>query len=326
MLTLPEDLRHPRTYAELRATLGRRTLDMMRANGRIRQIWGVLIPRELLLDPLTRARAALLAAGPEAALTGLSAAWLQGCPAAATPTVHVAVPYSRSLRTQEGLVVHQGLRLLDEVIEVQGLRALPLAVAITELLCTEVARRALAVADQAAALCPERERSAFLGLIDDRLATRPDRRGTARAAGLVPLITGKADSPPESWLKLLVVEAGYPLPVAQFEVIDALACVRYVLDLCWPELRIALEYDGYEAHEYRQERDASRDLDLERRGWITVRATSADLREPSALLLRLDEAFRDRGAADCVATLGERRRIARRRRTGRPAAGHARQP
>src|SRR5262249_53959251 len=94
----------------------------------------------------------------------------------------------------------------------------------------------------------------------------------------------------------------------QFKVIDVLARIRYVLDLCWPELRIALEYDGYEAHEYRLDRDAQRDLDLERRGWITIRATAADLREPSALLARLDDAFCARGAASFRTTLGEQRR------------------
>lgn len=312
MLTFPESLCGPRTYAELRAVLGRRTLNRMRADGRVRQLWGVLVPRELFLDPDTRAGAALLAAGPAAALTGLTAAWLQGCPAAAIPTVHVAVPYSRSFRTQQGLVVHQSRRLLTDVIEVRGLRAVPLEVAVTELLCTDLAKRALAVADQAAALLPERERSAFRGRIAERLATRPDRRGTARASGLLPLVTGRADSPPESWLKLLVVEAGFPQPVGQFEVIDALGCVRYVLDLCWPELRIALEYDGYEAHEYRQDRDARRDLDLQRRGWITVRATAEDLGDPGGLLTRLEEAFQARGAAGYRAT-GREPRTRRRR-------------
>jgi hypothetical protein len=212
VLTLPAECRGPQTYAEFRSALGRRTLDRLRADGRIRQIWGVLVPRELLLDPDTRAAAALLAAGPTAALTGLTAAWLQGCPAAATPVVHVAVPYSSSLRTQEGLVVHQGRRLLNEVIEERGLRTVEVEVAITELLCTDLAKRALAVADQAAALIPERERSAFRERIADRLATRADRRGTARAGALLCLITGRADSPPESWLKLLVLEAGFPPP------------------------------------------------------------------------------------------------------------------
>jgi hypothetical protein len=168
MLSLPEECRGPRTYAQLCGALGRRRVDRLRADGRIRQIWGVLVPRESLLDPDTRA-----------ALTGLTAAALQGCPAAATPVVHVAVPYWSSLRTTEGLVVHQGRGLLNEVIAVRELRTVALEVAITELLCTDSARRALAVADQAAAQFIERERSAFRGRIADRLVSRADRRGTA---------------------------------------------------------------------------------------------------------------------------------------------------
>jgi hypothetical protein len=307
MLNLPEECRGPRTYAQLRDALGRRCVDRLRADGRIRPLWGVLVPQESLLDRDTRAAAALLVAGPTAALTGLTAAWLHGCPAAATPVVHVAVPYSSSLRTQEGLVVHQGRGLLSEVIEVRQLRTVALEVAITELLCTDLARRALAIADQAAAQFDERQRPAFRGQIADRLAVRADRRGTARAAGLLALITGKSESPPESWLKLLVVEAGFPTPTEQFQVIDALCRVRYILDLCWPELRIALEYDGYESHEYRLDQDAQRDLDLERRGWITIRATAADLREPSELLAKLDDAFRVRGAAHYRVAPGEQR-------------------
>lgn len=323
MLTVPEHLRWPQTHAELRAALGRRTLDRMIADGRIRRLWGVLVPRELFLDPYTRAAAALLAAGPDAALTGLTAAWLHGCPAAEFRTVHVAVPYSRSLRVQDGLVVHQGRRVLEDVCEVRGLRVVSLEAAVTELLCTDTARRALAVADQAAALFPERDRPAFRLRLTGQLSSRADRRGTARAGGLLPLITGRADSPPESWLKLLVVQAGFPQPVDQFAVVDAVACVRYILDLCWPELRIALEYDGYESHEYRAEGDARRDRDLERRGWITIRATAEDLRAPDVLLGRLDEAFRTRGAAGCRRGVEEqqaRRRTGRRRRSGRPVA------
>jgi hypothetical protein len=58
------------------------------------------------------------------------------------------------------------------------------------------------------------------------------------------------------------------------------------------------------------DRDAQLDLDLEWRGWITIRATAADLREPSALLARLDDAFRARGAAYFRTTLSEQRRRA----------------
>lgn len=269
------------------------------ASGRVCELWcGILVPREQVLDPLVRATVALRALGPQAALTGHTAAWLQGCPAADHPTVHVAVPYSRYQRSRDGLAVHHGLTLLDEVGLVRGLRAVPLDVAVSELLCTDVPRHALAIADQAAAVhAPGTERAGFCARIGARLDQRPDWRGTLRAAHLLDLVTGKADSPPESWLRLLVVEAGFPPPVMQYEICDLDGRVRHVLDQSWPELRIALEYDGYEAHENRELEDSRRDEDLRRRGWITIRARAADLRDPTRLLRELEEAFRARGAA-----------------------------
>ncbi|MGH3980338.1 MAG: DUF559 domain-containing protein [Pseudonocardiaceae bacterium] len=300
MLTIPEPLRGACTRARAEAVIGRRAVTSLLATGRLRVLWsGILVPRDLVLDPITRATAALLAAGTDAALTGLTAAWLQGCSAATTPVVHVVVPYSRWVRGGDGFVVHHGRRQLEDVVTVHGLRALPLDAAVTELLCSDQPRRALAVADQAAGLLPEASRPAFRARIVDRLAVRADRRGTARAAALLELVTGDADSPPESWLKLLVVEAGYPQPTTQFKIFDLHGRLRYILDLCWPQLRIALEYDGYEAHEHREVDDAWRDDDLARRGWLTIRATAEDLRRPARLLAELAEAFRSRGVSAC---------------------------
>ncbi|HKS49385.1 MAG TPA: DUF559 domain-containing protein [Amycolatopsis sp.] len=47
------------------------------------------------------------------------------------------------------------------------------------------------------------------------------------------------------------------------------------LDFAWPELRIAVEYDGYAAHESRWERGADREEDLRRSGWIVIRGRRA---------------------------------------------------
>lgn len=267
------------------------------ASGQLRELWcAMLVPAEQVLDPLVRATAALRGLGKEAALTGRTAAWLQGCPAAADQTVHVALPYSRHQRSRGGLAVHHGRRLLEEVVQVAELRTVPLDLAVTELLCTDVPRRALAIADQAAALLPDPQRPEFCDRIGARLAQRPDTRGTLRAAQLLSLVTGKAESPPESWLRLLVFEAGFPPPVMQFQIRDLDGQLRYVLDQSWPTLRIALEYDGYEAHENRELADLRRDEDLSRRGWVVIRARASDIRDPDSLLRELEEAFRARGA------------------------------
>lgn len=283
---------------EFRVVLGDWGLRAQLADGRLRELWpGVLVPRHRVFDPMVRASAALRYAGPEAALTGRTAAWLQGCAAASSPTVHVLVPYSRWVRSQQGLVVHHGRTIAADVVRIQELRVVALEAAITGLLCTDSQRTALALADQAAAQLPATDRAEFCARIADRLAARPDRRGTVRAAGLLDLVTGKADSPPESWLRLLVVETGFPPPVMQYEVVDLHGRVRWILDQCWPELRIALEYDGHEAHEDRQDEDAARDTDLERRGWVVIHVRAGDLQNPERFLRKLWDAYRRRSAA-----------------------------
>ena len=65
----------------------------------------------------------------------------------------------------------------------------------------------------------------------------------------------------------------------------------YRLDFAWEELRVAVEYDGYVAHVDRAGRDFARQTDLERRGWIVLRADSADLREPARLHAEIRRAF-----------------------------------
>jgi very-short-patch-repair endonuclease len=94
--------------------------------------------------------------------------------------------------------------------------------------------------------------------------------------------------------RLLVVEAGFPIPEAQYEIFTIDGRPLYVLDIAWPEVRIALEYDGYAAHEGRESQDTDRDDRMAGRGWITVRATHADLRDPSRVIDELRAAFAKR--------------------------------
>jgi hypothetical protein len=127
--------------------------------------------------------------------------------------------------------------------------------------------------------------------IDQRLQARADRRGVVGARMSMHLATGRADSPPESMLRLLVVEAGFPIPEAQYRIFTIDGRLLYVLDMAWPEVRIALEYDGYASHEEREDRDQERDERMAGRGWITVRAAAVDLRDPSRLIGELRAAF-----------------------------------
>lgn len=281
---------------EMQEQVGRYAVSMMVQKGQVLEIWpGVLIGRDHRLDRCARAQAGLLYGGPHAVLSRRTAALFQGCQSAAAHDVHLTIPYHCFARSHPGLRVHRGGVTEDDVEIVNGLRTQTLEAAITEVLCTERRREAFVMSEEAASLRPGLE---FRAEIAARLEERRDRRGTIQAFELLDLVTGLAESPRESWLRLAVVDAGFPVPVPQIEIVDLDDVVRWILDMGWPELKIALEYDGYEAHEKRKARDAARDADLERRGWIVIHIDAHDLRNPRRWISRLIDAFRSRGVRD----------------------------
>lgn len=263
-------------------------------DGQFSQPWrGVIVERDRALQLTTRATAALLkVGGVESALSRQTAAALHGCTAAADcGDIHVSVPLSCRVRSRPGLIVHAERYAEGDIVVRMGLPVLALDLVLAELLCTGPRRLALACVDQALADLPKSQRAILLAEVDHRLVMRDDRRGTRRAEALLALGTGPADSPPESWLRLLVVDAGFPPPEPQVEVLDLQGRLVYLLDLAWPEVRIALEYDGYEAHEGRAEADAERDRRLAGRGWIVIRVRAEDLSKPARLIGEVRRAF-----------------------------------
>ncbi|MEV0198371.1 DUF559 domain-containing protein [Nonomuraea sp. NPDC050691] len=80
-----------------------------------------------------------------------------------------------------------------------------------------------------------------------------------------------AASPPESWLRVILVDGGLPRPATQIRV--PLAGDRHAyLDLGWEPYRLAVEYDGQEHHTSAadQRRDDDRRAELRRQGWRVI--------------------------------------------------------
>ncbi|MEU4520949.1 DUF559 domain-containing protein [Amycolatopsis sp. NPDC024027] len=273
--------------------MGRRAVLEGLATGILAQPWrGVLIHAADSLNLLTLAQAALIHVGRPAALSGATSLALHGISAVADTVVHLSVPPSKRARSKPGLVVHRAEYEPSDVIELEGLPVFSLDLALADYLCDGDERTAFAAVDQAMAGLPPAHCRTLRENVRDRLVDRRNRRGIHRGQMLLALATGKAESPPESILRLLVVEAGFPVPEVQFEITGVDGRRLYVLDIAWPGLRIALEYDGFAAHEERHERDAERDARMAGRGWVTIRATAADLRDPGRVLAELRDAFR----------------------------------
>lgn len=105
------------------------------------------------------------------------------------------------------------------------------------------------------------------------------------------------ESPKETETRLLIMRSGLPEPTVQHEVFDDDRLVARI-DLAYPELKIAIEYegDGHRTDRDQWRRDIQRQRDLEDRGWIVIRLTQADLAGGSAALIaRLRRAIASRG-------------------------------
>jgi hypothetical protein len=124
------------------------------------------------------------------------------------------------------------------------------------------------------------------------LAASSAGRYSARARVAVALADGLAGSPQETRLRLLLHSSLLPRPVAQYKIFDADGRFVARVDFAWPELRLALEYDGVWHGEPQQVgKDRARLNRLTACGWRVVFVTAADLRDPVALLARIAAAL-----------------------------------
>lgn len=118
-------------------------------------------------------------------------------------------------------------------------------------------------------------------------------RGMKRARIALDLMDRGAQSPQETWLRLVVIDAGYPRPRTQIRVRDGRA--EAFLDMGWDEPMIALDYDGeqHQADRPRFVHDIGRNELVERQGWLDIHVVKEHSR--GYTLYRLREAAKRRG-------------------------------
>ena len=82
----------------------------------------------------------------------------------------------------------------------------------------------------------------------DELERFAGHRGAAQARELIGYGEPLTESFGESWLRLRILDAGFPRPCAQVPILDASGRQVYRLDLGDPARRVGFEYDGEEFH------------------------------------------------------------------------------
>lgn len=137
---------------------------------------------------------------------------------------------------------------------------------------------------------PEREPYATR---EELAAAIGNRRGGRRLREALDRARTGASSPPETRLRLLLVDGGLPEPQLDYDVLDAQGRFIACLDGAYPEWRIGLEYDGSGHREQKQfERDMDKLAELDAEGWTILRFASRHIhRQPGVVLARVRAAI-----------------------------------
>ncbi|MEE2855318.1 MAG: DUF559 domain-containing protein [Actinomycetota bacterium] len=130
--------------------------------------------------------------------------------------------------------------------------------------------------------------------VDDVLGvagSHPHAPGLRRLETALDLVDPGAQSPRESYLRLLLIDAGLPRPQTQIPVPGVDGFPIAYLDLGWPESMVAVEYDGDQHRTDRRQyvKDIKRTEMLEQLGWIIVRVVAED--RPEGIVRRVRAAL-----------------------------------
>jgi hypothetical protein len=118
-------------------------------------------------------------------------------------------------------------------------------------------------------------------------------RGLRQLEAALELYDASAASPKETWLRLLLIGAGFPRPQTQIPVVGE-SGRQYYLDMGWEDVMVAVEYDGDQHRVDRPQfvKDIQRLEDLRDLGWIVIRVVAENT--PSDIIGRTHRARQSR--------------------------------
>lgn len=256
---------------------------------RLRRYYRAIMPNVYLdkwVEPSLRQRtaAAWLWSRREAVIAGLAASAMHGA-----KWVDPAAPIEliwRNARTPPRVVTRADLLVDGEYERLDGL-----PVTTPERTAFDLGRRgtlgrAVAQLDALAAATGFRVRDVAALAGNHRRA-----RGLCRLQEVLALVDGGAQSPKETWLRLLLIEAGFPRPRTQIPVPGPDGFPRYFLDMGWEDIMLAAEYDGDQhwTDPAQYAWDVERQEYLDRVGWTVVRVVARQ--HPADIVRRVQRAW-----------------------------------
>jgi hypothetical protein len=240
------------------------------------------------VTPVVRAKGAWLRSRRRGVLAGLSASSLHGTKWIAAHLPAAIIDTNR--RPARGVTVWADSISDDEICVIGGMRVTTPARTALDLACRLPVDPAVAAIDALARAT--RLKIADVELLADRYR---GRRGIPRARTTLELVDAGAESPRETWLRLLLIRNGFPRPATQIPVYDQYGLLVAELDMGWDDIKVAAEYEG---DHHRSDPDVfnkgiRRHDEVSELDWLVVRVTKRDTE--GAVIGRVASAFARRG-------------------------------
>lgn len=287
--TRPFDPSQPFSRADARAAgIGLKTLLSSRFH---KVFYDCYVSSAVPLSTRLRAKAALGISPPGSFVSHATAARIWGGIVSETSDVHVTVPPTAVRSSRQGVKAHAG------VIGAAVTRFRSLAISTPEQTFLDLATCldlvALVVVGDSLIRAG---RTTAAALRDAALAWRG--RGAKLARRAARYVRDGVDSAMETRLRMLIVLAGLPAPQVNFILRHPDGSWWMRFDLCYPSLKLIIEYDGRQHAEEEDQwlHDLKRREALDRMGWRIVVVTRRDYYDtPEEVLRRVRDALIDRG-------------------------------
>ena len=206
------------------------------------------------------------------------------------PLLHVAVPSPSRGLTARGVVGHKVGLMGGDVRLWHGIRISSPERAWCELSSALRLPEFVAVGDY---LIHWRSPLTTTEALAAAAARYPGRRGQPLIRAAVPLLDGRAESPPESVFRVIIILAGFDGLEVNYSI--AVPGYNYRADLAFPCHMVVIEYHGdYHRNPEQWRKDLTRKSRLEAAGWFVLEFNADDLKNPVELLARIRVVLRGR--------------------------------
>lgn len=243
---------------------------------------GLYVSAALPVDPMHRLAAARRRLPPEAAFSGMTAAWLHDLEAQPHEPIEVTVPPNAGVSARSGIALYRATLDRKDVATVRGLRTTTVVRTLADLCGRLPLVEAIAMVD--AALHARRVR---LPDLSSWATTHTGRRGVRALREVITHAEPASESPMESRLRMVLVLGGLPRPRAQVSIHDRWGRFVGRPDLYYEDHRLGIEYDGG-VHRDAMADDNRRQNRLLNSGVRLLRFTAGDvLGNPSAVVAQV---------------------------------------